>query len=147
MKPRPLSSSALALSMVLLSEASAQAPQGGALVLEVSNFRSDNGAVFCTLYDRAEGYPTRPERAVARARSAIQGRRAACAFEGLAAGTYAAALFHDENNNGRLDTGIFGIPTEPVLASNNARGFMGPPSFNAARFQYPGGAFTHRVHF
>lgn len=31
----------------------------------------------------------------------------------LPAGTYAIAVFHDLNNNGRLDKNLFGIPTEP----------------------------------
>lgn len=31
----------------------------------------------------------------------------------LAAGTYAIAVYHDLNNNGRLDRNMFGIPTEP----------------------------------
>ena len=33
-------------------------------------------------------------------------------------GTYAVACFHDANKNGKLDTGIFGIPQEGVCASN-----------------------------
>jgi uncharacterized protein (DUF2141 family) len=44
-------------------------------------------------------------------------------------GSYSIAIYHDINNNGRLDTGLFGIPTEPTGTSNNERGFMGPPSF------------------
>ena len=44
-------------------------------------------------------------------------------------GSYSIAIYHDINNNGRLDAGLFGIPTEPTGTSNNERGFMGPPSF------------------
>lgn len=44
-------------------------------------------------------------------------------------GSYSIAIYHDINNNGQLDTGLFGIPTEPTGTSNNERGFMGPPSF------------------
>ena len=36
-------------------------------------------------------------------------------------------LFHDENGNGKMDTGFLGIPTEGVVVSNQAKGFMGPP--------------------
>ena len=44
-------------------------------------------------------------------------------------GSYSIAIYHDVNSNGQLDTGLFGIPTEPTGTSNNERGFMGPPSF------------------
>ena len=35
-----------------------------------------------------------------------------CSFDPIPAGTYAVACFHDENKNGKCDTGLFGIPTE-----------------------------------
>jgi uncharacterized protein (DUF2141 family) len=59
---------------------------------------------------------------------------ARCAFAPVPPGTYAVACFHDENGNGVLDAGVFGIPKEGVVASNHAKGFLGPPSCEAARF-------------
>ncbi|MTI29864.1 DUF2141 domain-containing protein [Cytophagales bacterium RKSG123] len=50
-------------------------------------------------------------------------------FKGLKEGDYAVCLFHDENSNGKLDANFIGIPTEPYGFSNDAKGFMGPPSF------------------
>jgi uncharacterized protein (DUF2141 family) len=41
-------------------------------------------------------------------------------------------VFHDENDNGVLDKGAFGIPTEGYGFSNNAKGFFGAPSWRAA---------------
>src|SRR6202041_1024433 len=43
-----------------------------------------------------------------------------------------------ENKNGKLDTGMFGIPTEGTVVSNHAKGFMGPPSFEKAKFSFAG---------
>ena len=40
--------------------------------------------------------------------------------------------------NGKLDTGLFGIPTEGTVASNHAKGFMGPPTFDKAKFSFSG---------
>ena len=56
------------------------------------------------------------------------------AFE-LPAGVYAVGVFHDLNANNRLDTNLFGIPTEQFGFSNNAVGRFGPPSFEAASIQ------------
>jgi uncharacterized protein (DUF2141 family) len=49
-------------------------------------------------------------------------------------GKYAVSIFHDENDNGKLDTGAFGIPTEKTGFSNNAKGKMGPPTFDDCKF-------------
>ena len=44
----------------------------------------------------------------------------------LPQGEYVVSVFQDTNNNGRLDTNIFGIPTEPVGKTNyNLRGSPG----------------------
>jgi len=50
--------------------------------------------------------------------------------------TYALAAYHDANNNGKLDTNFFGIPTEGYGCSNNARGTFGPPAFEDVAFQF-----------
>ena len=50
----------------------------------------------------------------------------------LKEGQYAISAFHDVNDNKELDTNWMGIPKEKYGFSNNARGFMGPPSFEDA---------------
>lgn len=65
-------------------------------------------------------------------------------FDGLPAGRYAIALFHDENGNGRLDT-RFGMPTEGFGFSNNPRISFGPPRFAAARFTIGGASVAETV--
>lgn len=50
-------------------------------------------------------------------------------------GTWAAQAFHDENRNGVIDRNFFGIPTEGLGFSNDARFNFGPPGFAAAAFQ------------
>lgn len=52
----------------------------------------------------------------------------------LPAGVYAVSVVHDKNADGKLATGLFGIPTEHVGFSNNAKGVLGPPSFDKACF-------------
>ena len=47
---------------------------------------------------------------------------------------YKRQAFHDVNENGKMDTNFIGIPKEPIGISNNAKGFMGPPKFNNAKF-------------
>jgi uncharacterized protein (DUF2141 family) len=52
----------------------------------------------------------------------------------LPPGTYAVAVFHDANGNGKLDTNFLGIPKEPTGASRDPKPRMGPPKFTDCSF-------------
>ena len=53
-------------------------------------------------------------------------------FKQLPPGDYAIIVFHDENDNGLLDKGTFGVPVEGYGFSNDAKGFFSAPSWGAA---------------
>ncbi len=131
---------ALALGAVLLAASSSEAdpPATGVLTARISGLHSNDGQVGCTIYSSAKGFPTDSTAALQRRWCSIASGASACAFDPLPAGTYAVACFHDENKNGKLDTGTFGIPKEGTVASRQAKGFMGPPSFDKAKFTFAG---------
>ncbi|WP_337044262.1 DUF2141 domain-containing protein [Emticicia sp. 17c] len=52
----------------------------------------------------------------------------------LNTGQYSVRVFHDENDNKKLDTGMFGIPKEGWGMSNNVKAVLGPPDFNESLF-------------
>ena len=54
------------------------------------------------------------------------------AFSNVPAGEYAVRFFQDENNNGTLDSNLFGMPSEWYGFSNNARSMFSAPSFAEA---------------
>ena len=54
-------------------------------------------------------------------------------------GTYALAIFQDLNGNGKMDTNILGVPTEPYGFSAGAAARFGPPAFDAAAFDVASG--------
>jgi uncharacterized protein (DUF2141 family) len=66
--------------------------------------------------------------------SAIAKNQAEITFQGIEKGEYAVSLYQDENGNGKLDTNFMGIPKEAYASSNNAKGFMGPPKYQEAKF-------------
>ena len=47
-------------------------------------------------------------------------------------GVYGASLYQDVDGNGDFSRNALGIPTDPWGISNDAVGFFGPPSFDAA---------------
>ena len=63
----------------------------------------------------------------------VTGNEAKIVFENLKPGDYAVSVFHDENENEKLDSGFMGIPNEPYGFSNDAMGTFGPPSFEKAK--------------
>lgn len=114
----------------------------GTLRLTIVGLHADSGHVMVALSDSAEGFrwPDGAGQPVRRVRLHIEageaGARAGHAFADLPFGTYAIKLFHDRNDNGTLDTNLFGVPTEPYGFSNNARRRFGPPPFAAAKFAF-----------
>jgi len=125
--------------------AQAASRQENVIHVDVVGLRTNKGQVLCALYASAEGFPKDSQRAIRRDTSSISEKKASCEFSGIEPGTHAVSLFHDENSNGKLDTNFLGIPREGVGASNDARGHMGPPKFDAARFQFSGGRLTLKV--
>ncbi|MBN2576476.1 MAG: DUF2141 domain-containing protein [Deltaproteobacteria bacterium] len=54
-------------------------------------------------------------------------------------GVCAAAFFEEEDDDRKLDTSLFGVPTEPLGFSKDAVGKLGPPTFEAAALDIPAG--------
>lgn len=65
-------------------------------------------------------------------------------FDHVPPGTWAIALIHDENGNGRLDT-MMGIPKEGFGFSRNPAIRFGPPAFADAAFALGTAAVTQSV--
>ena len=56
-------------------------------------------------------------------------------FEKIEYGVYAVAVYHDENDNLKLDLNLVGFPKEGYGFSNNIKGVLGPPKFKDTSFQ------------
>ncbi len=97
--------------------------------------RSEQGVVRCGLFTEKSWLRAPLKAAVA----TIRGSSAVCVFKSVPKGVYAISAFHDQNNNGKLDTNFIGLPTEDYCASRDARNSFGPPSFGDAKFSYSGG--------
>ena len=118
--------------LVLGSTASAESPASGVLVV-VSNVESARGFVQCALFSNAEGFPMAGTDALSTRLPAAAGT-IECRFENLQPGSYAVAVAHDANDNGKTDTNFVGIPKEAWGVSNGVRPRMRPPRFEEARF-------------
>jgi uncharacterized protein (DUF2141 family) len=113
--------------------ASAEPVQRGIRV-EMRGIRNSTGAVACALFEAPEGFPTEFSLMMVR----VRGAKATCSFEQIPPGTYALAVIHDENRDGKLATDWMGLPREGYGFSNDAKGTLGAPAFEAASFSYNG---------
>ena len=104
------------------------------LVIHVDNVKSATGQVMVALYDNADAFLKHPVR-VTKAQADTAGTT--LVFHDVAPGDYGFSIYHDANQNGRMDKNLLGIPTEPIAFSNNAQGRMGPPDFAAVRLAVP----------
>jgi uncharacterized protein (DUF2141 family) len=64
----------------------------------------------------------------------ITNKKVTYTFKEIPKGEYAVAVFHDKNSNEKMDVNFLGIPKEAYGCSNNAKGFMGPPKYEDAKF-------------
>lgn len=116
--------------------AQGQTPSEGADIVFTFETGAQTGAVMVALFDSQASYDAGDTVRVA-AVDVASGQSAAT-FRGLPAGDYAMRAFHDVNGDGEMNTNPFGMPTEPYAFSNNARGNMGPASWDRARFSASG---------
>ena len=102
------------------------------LTIEISGLKTNKGTVLVGIYNSEKTFLSKP---IMGRVEKVTGKTVTITFTDVPKGVYAVSLFQDENNNGTLDTGMFGIPTEKYGFSNNAKGFMSAPSFDKAKFE------------
>lgn len=101
------------------------------LSVSVSGIKNNTGSLTAELYNSKEKFLKTSYKAVS---STIKSNSASVTFTGIPKGEYTVLVYHDENKNGKLDKNFIGMPKEPVACSNNAKGFMGPPKYDDAKF-------------
>lgn len=122
--------STLAAAAVLVLSAGPASAQQRTIEVRVENVRVGQGAVRVALFDAAGWLET----AVA-AEAAQPAARAVAVRLSAPAGRYGVAVYQDVNSDGELNTGLFGIPSEPTGFSNDAPANFGPPRFADAAFE------------
>lgn len=107
--------------------------------VKIPNIKNSTGTVACALFESPEGFPTEfLHSATNITMIKIRDTQARCNFLDIPPGTYALAVIHDENMDGKLGTNLLGVPTEGYGFSNGAKASMSAPSFEDASFSYDG---------
>ena len=85
--------------------------------LEVSGFKNTRGILNCRLFTKPSDFPD--GEGILTVRVPIAGPNTSCTFSNIEPGTYAVAVVHDENSDGKLDKNFVGVPSEGYGVSNN----------------------------
>jgi uncharacterized protein (DUF2141 family) len=114
------------------------AAQPDEMRIVVNGVRNQKGSVICSLWSGANSAEFTTVGTEFRKISVpIHDGKALCDFKRLAAGAYAATVFHDENGNGKFDR-MFGYPLEGYGFTNNVYPTLRAPSFDQCEVQYAG---------
>jgi uncharacterized protein (DUF2141 family) len=105
--------------------------QNSDLTVSVSGIKNNTGSLTAELYNTKDKFLKVSYKTIS---SPIKSNTASVTFTEIPKGEYTVLVYHDENKNGKLDKNFIGMPKEPVACSNNAKGFMGPPKYEDAKF-------------
>jgi len=120
-------------SAVALAEATSS------LTINVGNVRNNHGRVVVDICPQSQFLGDAcPYHGQAQARAGTT----TVVVPNVPAGQFAVQAFHDENGNGEVDRGLFGIPKEGIGFSRNARIGLGPPKWRDAVFTHGAQAAT-----
>jgi uncharacterized protein (DUF2141 family) len=110
-------------------------PAGTQVVIEVTNLRNADGVVRACMTRDSARFPRCQDASQGYRTVMPAGQAATLRFTGVQPGTYAIALLHDENDNGKADRVLGMMPREGFGFSNDAPVNMGPPAFGDAAIE------------
>lgn len=112
------------------------------VTVNISNLNSNNGKVFVGLYKTKESFLNKGYKYLS---TEIKHNTSTVTFKDVPNGVYAISMYHDENDNDKMDSNFLGIPKEDYGCSNNAKGFMGPPKWEDAKFVVANKSITQNI--
>lgn len=111
----------------------------GRVEVTITGIESEEGQVLVAFFLDATGWPDADGPVFSRTEAAIRDGQAIAVVEDVPAGPFAVSVFHDTNDDRKLNSNVVGAPSEPYGFSADARGTFGPPSFDEARLELEAG--------
>ncbi len=106
----------------------------GELVLNVQNIESADGIIHIAVFNQSNFLQEGKE--ILKTTAAVQkSQNQRIIIPSLPFGTYAIAIYHDVNNNGKFDKNALGIPVEPYAFSNNPKVKWRSPTFDETQIE------------
>ena len=107
----------------------------GKIVVMMTNIPENEGVAMVALSNSKENYEKKGIAFMGQSAEVAE-NRAEVVFENVPYGIYAIKVFHDEDEDGEMNTNFLGIPSEAYGFSNNAKGSFGPAAWEDAKFTF-----------
>lgn len=107
-----------------------------ALRIQVTGLKNASAKVMVGVYRASDEFPKQKKEWKGVIHKPTSASSTSLEMGDIPFGEYAIAIYQDLNGNGKLDTNIFGAPTEPYGFSNNVRPKFSAPSFDDCSFTY-----------
>jgi uncharacterized protein (DUF2141 family) len=110
------------------------AAQDKKLSIRIDGTHLEGKNVYVALYRKEDEFPS--EKTAFKATIVVGNPESTTVSFDVPYGEYAAAIYLDENENGKLDKNSIGFPKEPFGFSNNFRPKLGKPKFKNCKFTF-----------
>lgn len=117
----------------LIGQSAVNANTGVNVDVTLSGLRNAKGQVLVCLATNPKSFPDCSKDPGAQKKAVAATNGSTVRFTGVAPGTYAIAIVHDENANDKMDLSLF-LPKEGWGLSRNPKTRMGKPKFSSSAF-------------
>ena len=117
------------------TENSTKAVKKVPLTLIIDNLESPTAIIHVSLYGSKNKFPD-PLGQLKKYQFKSTGKKITAHITDLPFGEYAIAIYQDENNNGKIDKNLLGVPTEHYAFSNNYKPTVRAPKYENCKFDY-----------
>lgn len=131
----------LLIALVVLSTSSFAQTSYRSIDIIIDNIQSNDGTLRIGLYKSEESFLKKTYKSI---NVKAQKESVEVFFKDVEEGEYAISLYHDKDDNQKMNT-FFKIPTEPYGVSNNAKGRFGPPKWEDVKFEVSDNKVTQRI--
>lgn len=108
------------------------------LILHVANVRNATGVIRYAIFSNSEGWPEDKSKALRYGSLPAKVGTVNFTIPDLPDGTYAISVFHDENQNHKVDRDLFGRPKEGIGFANNPKIRFSAPSWKDSSLRVAG---------
>ncbi len=107
----------------------------GTIEITIKGLRNHDGVIVANIFSSSHGFPGDAKKSLKIKKVPADGNDVTIIFEKLPYGQYAVAVMHDEDDDGKLNTNMLGIPKEGYGVSNNKIPKFKKPQFEDAAFE------------
>lgn len=104
--------------------------------ISIENVTESNGTLWIGVYESEADFLNRDKARLVYHRVTSKGSQQVYIDKLVPGKTYAMGVFHDQNDNGELDTNMLGLPSEPWAFSRPVRSWLRKPRFGEMSFVF-----------